>query len=536
MFHLRFRATTMRATAALAAAALLLAGCSGGNSANPAGPGASSSAGGTLVVDTAFSLETADPAHNYVPTGNMVLHAVYDTLLTFAGTDSSTPQPALATMQQNDDATEFTFTIQDGRTFSDGSPVTADDVVFSLNRVAALKDSKANFLMAGITVAKVDDKTVKLSTATPSLQLPAIVTNPSLGILNSKVVKANGGTGDAQDTAQKYLDGASAGSGPYTLESMDLTSQVVLAKNTKYDGPDTPAYDKIVIRNIAESATQLTNLQGGDSNVAVDLSGDQVKNLKDGFTVKSVPSAETLFLLINQDAAIADKGTANPKFAEAVRYGLDYPKLLELAGAGSVQATSVIPPMFGGALDAGVQQDVNRAKAALAASGYQGETLKLQFPNDNPVGGVEFTPLAERVQQQLKDVGINVDLAPAPFATEVDPYVAGKEAFSLWFWGPDYADATSFLPFGPGEKVGLRAGWPATAATDIADLVAKAKNATDTDQRNTAFSDFAKAMQDSGPFVPLIVPGSNLASDNSVTGLEYNVTWTLDLRNLKPAA
>lgn len=525
------------AASVVAVAALALTACSGGNSAgntNNSGGGEGSGAGGTLVIDTAFSLETGDPSRNYVPTGNMILHSVYDSLLTFEGTDESTPKPSLATMEQNDDATEFTFTIQDGRTFSDGTPVTADDVLFSLQRVQGNPDSKANFLMTGLTVEKVDEKTVKISTETPSLQVPAIMTNPSLGIVNSKVVKENGGTTDKSDAAQKYLDGASEGSGPYKLESLDLASQVVLVKNDEYNGSTEAGYDKIIVRNITESATQLTNLKGGDSNIAVDLNGDQVATLDDAFTISSSPSAETIFLLINQDKAVGGV-TANTKFAEAVRYALDYDKILELAGTGAAQATGVIPPMFGGALADGVKQDLDRSKKALTESGYNGENIKLQFPNDNPVGGVEFTPVAERVQQQLKEAGINAELAPAPFATEVGTYVEGKEAFSMWYWGPDYSDASSFLPFGPGEKVGLRAGWPVAADAKIATLVADARNATDPEARKQAFSDFATAMQESGPFVPLIVPGNNFASDASVDGLTYNATWTLDLTALQPA-
>ncbi len=528
-----------RAAAALVVvSALALASCSGGNSAgnnsNNSNGGGEGGTGGTLVIDTAFSLETADPGRNYVPTGNMVLHSVYDTLLTFVGDDESTPVPSLATMEQNDDATEFTFTIQDGRTFSDGTPVTADDVVFSLERVKGMPEAKANFLMTGITVTKVDDKTVKLTTEAPSLQLPAIVTNPSLGILNSKLVKENGGKTDPSDGAQKFLDGTSAGSGPYKIESFDLTTQVVLVKNPDYDGEHAAGYDKIIVRNITESATQLTNLKGGDSNVAVDLNGDQVSGLADGFTVDSVPSAETIFLLINQDPAVGG-ATANPKFAEAIRSAIDYDKLLELAGVGAGQATGVIPPMFGGALKEGVTFDLDAAKKALAESGYKGEKVKLQFPNDNPVGGVEFTPVAERVQQQLKAAGINAELAPAPFATELTPYVEGKEAFSMWYWGPDYSDSTSFLPFGPGQKVGLRAGWKADANPEIAKLVTEATNATDRDARDSTFEKYAELMNQEGPFVPLINPGNNFASDDTVTGLTYNATWTLDLTALKPA-
>src|SRR5690625_900018 len=189
-----------------AAAALVLAACSGGNTANPPSDGdeSSASAGGeTLVIDTAFSLETGDPGRTYVPTGNMVLHAVYDTLLTFEGSDEEFPVPSLATMEQNDDATEFTFTLTGERTFSDGTPVTADDVVYSLTRVQGITESKANCLMDGITVEKVDEETVKLSTEEPYLQLPATVTNPALGIVNSELAQENGATTDNDDEAEE---------------------------------------------------------------------------------------------------------------------------------------------------------------------------------------------------------------------------------------------------------------------------------------------------------------------------------------------
>lgn len=511
------------------ASGLALAGCSGGNSAKGAGSLR------TLVIDTAFSLETGDPGRNYVPTGNMVLHAVYDTLLTFEGSDEVAPVPSLATVEQNEDATEFTFTLTGDRTFSDGSPVTADDVVFSLTRVQGMTDSKANFLMNGISVAKVDDSTVRLSTESPSLQLPAIVTNPALGILNSRVVRAHGGTTGTDDEAETFLNEQSAGSGPYLLESMNITTAAVLVANPRYDGPYPPAYPRIVVRNVAQSSTQLINIRGGDSDLAVDLNGDQVAGLSGSrFTIVSQPSAETLFLLINQNEEVGG-ATANPRFAEAIRYAIDYDALLELAGAGSVEATGVIPPLFLGALAEGVRRDPARSASALKASGYHGEQVRLQFPNDNPVGGVEFTPIAERVQSQLRAAGIDVVLAPAPFATEIDPYVNGKEAFSLWYWGPDFADSSSFLPFGPGQKVGLRAGWTAKDAPDIAELVEQAASATTVAERKTAMTAYAAALQDRGPFVPLIVPGINLVSNHSVTGVEYNSTWTLDIPLLRPA-
>jgi len=513
-----------------AVALLAVTGCSGGNSAD--GGGGSST--GSLVIDTAFSIETADPGHSYDPTGNMLAKALYETLVDFEGSDVSTPVPGLASWEQNDEATEFTFTLEDGRVFSDGSAIEAKDVVFSLQRIQGMAEAKPNFLLTGITIDEVDEKTVVFTTETPMLQLPAILANPALGILNSDVVIENGGTTDGADTAQAFLDGESAGSGAFVLDTLDLSSQIVLNRSDEYNGDEESAYDRVVIRNVTESATQLANLKGGDTMVALDLNGDQVATLGDDVNIDSVASAQTIFLLFNQSAEVAGD-LANVKLAEAIRYAIDYESLLELAGAGSVQATGVIPPAFEGALETGIEQDLDRSAAALAEAGYDGQTLRLQFPNDYPVGGVEFTPLAERVQAQLGDAGIDVELAPAPFATELDAYVNGTESFGLWFWGPDYADSANFLPFGPGLKVGLRAGWAAEANSEIAALAAEAASATDVDERSAAFTEFAEAMQAEGPFVPLIVPGRNIAAAGDVDGAVYNSVWEIDIAEIAPA-
>ena len=127
--------------------------------------------------------------------------------------------------------------------------MTADDVVFSLQRVIGLKGNPS-FLLDGVTVTKKDDTTVVLTAATPTPALPSILANPALGIVNSKVVKANGGTTGESDAAEKYLNTHSAGSGPYVLDSLNLASQVVLTKNRSTTATK-PAYSRVVIRNVA---------------------------------------------------------------------------------------------------------------------------------------------------------------------------------------------------------------------------------------------------------------------------------------------
>ena len=91
---------------------------------------------GTLVVETSFVLKTLDPARMFETTGLMIDRVLYDTLLTYKGSDVTKPVPDLATsFTASPDGKTFTFTLRKGVKFANGDPVTASDVVYSLTRV-----------------------------------------------------------------------------------------------------------------------------------------------------------------------------------------------------------------------------------------------------------------------------------------------------------------------------------------------------------------------------------------------------------------
>ncbi|NEB80900.1 ABC transporter substrate-binding protein [Streptomyces sp. SID14478] len=518
-------ASRTHSTALLLAAALALSACSGGGSPAP------SAGSRTLVVDTSFDLKTADPGRMYEATGLFLGKAVYDTLLTFDGGDVTKPVPGLAeSYRLSDDGKVLTLTLRAGARFSDGSPLTADDVVFSLTR---LRDMKGNpsFLLDGVKVARTGDSTITLTSKAPNPALPYILPNPVLGILNSKVVRAHGGTTDTKDKAEQYLNSASAGSGPYVMESFDVSNQVVLRANKEYYGAE-PAYDKVVIRNV-EAATQKLNVQRGESQVALNLSGDQAKNIAAGLQVKRSASANVIFLFGTRNKAVS-KTTANPRFMEAVRKGVDYKGLLELAGEGSVQAPGIIPSQLLGALppEQAPRRDVAGARAALAASGLTRPKVELEYPSELTVNGLSLQPLAERVQSNLKEVGITVDLKPTPLTTAADNYRNGKEEMGLWYWGPDHPDPSGYLVFLPGKPVGLRLGWKAGADEELEAMGEKAATAIGDTARKQAYADLQTRLNSTGPYVPLLQPGQNIVTAASVTGLAYHPMWTVDLADL----
>lgn len=524
------QASHPRVVLPLLTAAALAAGltaCSGGDSSS-----SSSGGGKTLVIDTSFNLKTADPGRMYEQTGLMVDRALYDTLLTFSGSDVSKPVPALAeSFKLSADGRRLTLKLRQGATFSDGAPVTADDVVFSLERVRDLKGNPS-FLLDGVTVGKTDATTITLASKKPNPALPYVLPNPALGILNSKVVKANGGAQGPADKAETYLNGKSAGAGPYVLESFNASTQVVLKANAKYTGATKPTYQKVVIRNV-QAPTQKLNVQRGDSQIALDLSGDQAAGIGGGLQVVKGTAANVFFLLIGQSPATGPTA-GKPKFVEAVRKGVDYQGLLQLAGQGSVQPAGIVPSMINGSLPAGqaAKRDVAGAKAALAASGVADPRVKLEYPSDYTLNGVSFGPLAQRVQANLKEVGIAVDLAPAPIATALENYRAGKEQMGLWWWSPDFPDASNYLSFLPGKLIGLRAGWKAGAAKPLEDAGDKAAVTIGDEERKRQYQQVQTQLNQVGPFVPLLQPSQNAVTAASVTGLAFNPVWTIDVAAL----
>lgn len=487
-----------------------------------------------LVVDKSFDMKTADPQREFEVSGGIVAKALYSTLLTFTGSDSATPVPWVASSYTvSSDAKTFTFKLRNDVKFSDGTPLTSADVVFSFNRLINIKGNPS-FLLAGVTVSAPDSSTVVLTSATPNPALPFIIPNPALGIVNSKVVMAHGGTdqpgADKSDTAEQFLDTTSEGSGPYTLKSFSTTSEVNLAANPNYWGPK-PYYSTVVIRNV-EAPTQLLDIQKGTNEISLDLSPNQATTLSgvSSLQVKAIAGPNVFFLFANDNPKISST-TPNKHFQNAIRYGLDYASFVQLAGAGAIQTPGVVPSMFLGALpqSSAALTDLTKAKSELAASGIKNPTVNLGFPSDFTLNGLSFSTLAQKVQANLETVGIKVNLTGSPIATALVDYRAGTEQLGLWLWGPDYPDPNDYLVFLPGQLVGLRAGWAAGSDPSLESLGTHASSTVDNATRGQLFQQIQTQLNLDGPFFPLIQPGQVVVATKGVTGADYNPTWTIDV-------
>jgi peptide/nickel transport system substrate-binding protein len=192
--------------------------------------------------------------------------------------------------------------------------------------------------------------------------------------------------------------------------------------------------------------------------------------------------------------------------------------------------------MFLGALPRknAVKQDVARAKAALAASGVGNEEVTLEYPSDLTINGVPFTSMAQKAQANLQAAGFKVTLSGSPTGTWLTKYRSGEMAFGLSLWGPDYPDPADYLVFGPGQLVGLRAGWAAGSDPAIEKIAAKALVTTDAAARQKLYQQFQTALNQRGPYFPLIQPTQVFVTTKDLKNSVYNAVYSLDVTQVAP--
>lgn len=489
---------------------------------------------GTLVVDTSFVVQTIDPARMFEPTSQIAVKGMYDTLLTFRGSGSK-PHPWLATSWKvSKDAKTFTFKLRRDVRFSDGTRLTSADVVFSYRRVINLKGSPS-FLLANVRVSAPDAYTVVLRSSIPNPALLRIVPNPSLGIVNSKVVKANGGTdavgGDKKDKAEQFLLRQSAGSGPYVLKSYSKTTQIILEANPRFWGPK-PKFQTVVLRNMP-AATQLLNVQRGSNEIALDLSSRQATTLKGRSNLKVTTSASpNLFNIdINTDPKISPVA-ANKQIQKAIRYALDYRSFVNLSGPGAVQAPGMIPTTFLGHLprSAAIKRNLRTARAAVAASGIDDPKITMTYPSELTINGISFATLAQKTKANLAEVGIEVTLVGKPVNAFLETYAAGKHEMSQSYWGPDYPDPNDYLVFTPGGLAANRVNWGAGDDPQLAALARRVQRTTSDAQRERLFHQIGRLMNQRAPFFPLFQPAQAVVRSSNLTNVYQGVIWPLDVR------
>ena len=392
----------------------------------------------TVVVATAFPPQSLDPAQGATGAGLPIIDQLYEQLLRFrTGTSLPEIEGELAERWQvSADGLQIDIVLKDGRRFADGSPVTAEDVVWSLKRVKRLGLGSAYFLEWLERAEVTGERTLTLTLKRPHALALQLLAHPATSVINRKAALA--GSSDADAEARLWLSSHSAGSGPYMLADLRAGESVTLAANPRAAAPPRQ-FTRARFVALPDEGVRRLLLERGDIDLTVAVPAAFTERYRglDGVAINSIAGGPSQsFLTLN-----TRKGPlANVHLRRAIAHALDYEALrVQVLKGNAVQIPGYIPPGSTGfdPAEPPPQRNLVAARAELAAAGYKGEPVRLMVSMLGPV--------AEFIQSNLAGAGINVVIERRQPGAMVALAQAGEFDLIYDAWTLDSPEATAML-------------------------------------------------------------------------------------------
>lgn len=504
---------------------LTLAGCGSKDDQPP------TSENNRAVIGTVDPLGDLDPANSYDVATWQLFRNVGLRLYTYKVGSDGELEPSLADglpeISQN--LKEYTIKIRQGVTFADGTPVNAQAVKYSIDRVIALEGQPVDLVRFYVEKLEVlDDYKVKFTLKRPVAYFLALLACQTYTPVNAGIYRADKFVASYQVSPstlnepgwkEKRVDQSSLaadkllGSGPYRFESItygeSTISEVQLKANPSYVGTP-PKVDRITWRHYSPkqagdpTSPLLAALKAGNVDVAQNLSSDEVKELSgdSNFTLYEGGGA-VRHLDVRSDAPPFN----NVKLRQALAAALDREGIVAAFGSSSVRALySMVPQGLWSHVDAFKEKygtrDLEGAKALLSSEGYSTSnklSFELWFTDD--ASGDPDGKTANAVKAQLEETGmIAVTIKKAD---GIGDLLGTKPASAAWIiaWFPDYADPDNFLfPFGySGSSQGL--GY---SDSTMDSLLIAATELSDRGARTSKYQEIQRRWAEFAPSIPLL--------------------------------
>ncbi|RHT57115.1 ABC transporter substrate-binding protein [Clostridium sp. AM29-11AC] len=357
-----------------------------------------------LVIPSASCVANLNPLLESYKEGVIMLNPLYDPLYVI---DVNETRYYLAeSYEVSEDGTSVTLKLKDGLKWHDGEPITADDVIFTMDVNADTNNGAGNTNVVilndqPVKYEKVDDLTVKITLPMASASYPAL-----LGELTLIPEHVYGGNTSIVG-AEANMSGI--GSGPYKLREFKQDQYLILEKNEDYY-MGAPDIDTVTFRIISDISAQEVALMNGEINLMELSSAPAVAKYSEdpNYTVVMYPEGRVNYLAVNKFCETVQ----DPKVVEAVFAALDAQEIIDGAyGEGmAVPANTVLSNMttFYDESVEGYSQDIEKAKQLVAETGIEGSTMTLYFNSERAY----MKESAQVIQQQLKNVGINLEVIP----------------------------------------------------------------------------------------------------------------------------
>ena len=508
----------------------------------------------TLVYYSQYDISSLDPADAYDSGSFIPIQNSYDTLLSYPLTTINSFAAGLAYLNYtiSSDGLVYTFHLRPNVKFSNGDPLTADDVVYSFQRVI-----KMNSPSSGVAWIDQQDLNVSSIKALDPLTVQFTLThvfNPFLqtlatvepnGIVDKAVVENHGGIAADQDNG--FMTNNTVGTGPYMVQSWTRGQQIVLVRNPYYWG-DTSGqrYDKIVMLLNVQPSTAIAAAQSGAATIA-DIPFQQVASLSNatGVTVAVSPVPRTY--LVGLDINSTNAFMANASVRQGLSWAFPYTDVINTAFNGYASPLNgAIPTQIylGSQAMPSKFYSYNLAKAAAAfdAAGYTNDSgghrfggTALTFYTDSAVGWE--TTVAQLYQAALAKVGVTLDIKSVP--SSVGDQVQGTNTWDMMInsWGPDYNDPSDYaLPFVGSAAIGGDNYHTVYANTTIDNAILDAMQTTNLQQEIQDYHTVWTVQNNNPSLIYMAVAQHIAAVSKSLTNFTYNAIITYNFFFYLPAS
>jgi peptide/nickel transport system substrate-binding protein len=459
-------------------------------------------------IDDIISL---DPAEAFEFSGVEAITNIYDKLI---GVDIKNNNALIGDLAVSwtvsPDSLTYTFKLRPGVKFHSGNPLTAADVVYSFQRAVTLNKSPGfilrqfGFVKENVLdrVKAVDDTTVQITVDKPYAPTFFLncLTSGVASIVDSKTVKANEKDGDFGNA---WLKANSAGTGAYSLRAWRANEQYALEANASWF-KGAPKNKRVIVRHVAEPASQRLLLEKGDIDFARNLHKDALAAIASNAQLATTKGDKGYILYLGLNTK--NPNFAKPEVREALKWLTDYDAIEKNIVQGTFQAhQSFLPKGFLGAIsDKPYKFDLAKGKELLAKAGLaNGFSITMDVRQTAPISDI-----AQAIQAQWAQAGIKLELIPGDGKATLTKYRARQHDIYIGQWGPDYLDPhTNAETFAinvdntddaKSKTLAWRNAW------DIPEMTKKTQaNVLETDaaKRKAVYEDLQREHQKTSPFV-----------------------------------
>lgn len=495
----------------IAMAAVSLTGC-GGNGGN----GGDASEKTALTFAVSAEPNSLDPMAIAMMSTFTITYAIYDNLM--EEMPDGTYQPSLAEdVTISDDGLEYTFPIKQGVKFHDGSELTPEDVVFSINRT--IEKGWAFDMAAAIKdVAAVDDHTVKITLSTPFGGLLGSLASPFFSIMSKNYLETNG-----DDIVKREP----MGTGAYKFKEWVSGDHITVEANEDYfEGA--PSIKTVTFKPITDKNTGLIALQNQEIDAFLNVNASDIPIVEgdDSLAFYSTDLAAVLSLNMNIEAKPLD----NVNVRKAINYAINRDNIIEgaLEGIGTPANSPISPTCDGYSKDVtAYEYNPEKAKELLKQEGIDSLNLTMKLKED-----AKNQKVAQIIQADLKKANINMEIeVKEAGAYTTDVYANGDYELTLSSWCAMFLDAYSLL-YSQFHKdcYGGTGNITHVVSDELSTELERASQLTG-DEKTAAYTKVAQEIVDQAYVANLVFEPTTITTNAQLKGVEANALGIYRIKN-----